>query len=609
MTRMSRTVPLLSINLETIPDADADAVNPLPAEAGRPAVGSRADATSGGTVGTSFVGHAKVVGGLTLVSRVAGMAREIVAANYLGTSLVASAFTVAFTVPNLFRKLFGEGALSAAFIPLYAQALRNESEEDANAFAAAGVNLLCVALLGIILVGELALGAMILFGDRLFPDLSLTLKYTAIMLPYVLLICGGAFLSGVLQVHRRFGAPAAAPILLNLVHIAVLVIGARLLHLTPKTPADQAARLQATLCYWLAFFVLVAGALQLAVLLPGLRKVGFRFRLRTGFWTPQVRRMVKLTVPVALGAGVLQLSVLLDKGIAMGLMQRVDYDGRLVTHFDAFGHSVRFPMEMGAPRRLDLAQVMYQFPLGVFAIALATAIFPALSAEALEKDRRQFQSVLRQGLEAALWVGLPASVGLVLVAEPAVRLMFELGHVTAHDAGLIARSVRVYAVAIWAFSLLQIVNRAYYAVHDTRTPFVMSVVMIAINLAVELPLLWTPLAESAMAVGTVASFAVQAVVMLLMLDRKVGGLELRRLAGPVGRMLLATLVMGAACWLLKRTPLYPTGDDRLTWALQLLVLVTAGAATYLGACWALGVGMSHLLPRRRGPAAGGGDSA
>jgi putative peptidoglycan lipid II flippase len=573
----------LSINLE-----------PPPAQAPCPSA-TRRDA--------SFVGHAKLVGGLTLVSRLAGLAREIVAANYLGTGLVASAFTVAFTVPNLFRKLFGEGALSAAFIPLYAQALKHETEEEANAFAAAGINLLCLVLLAVTLVGELALGAMILFGERWFPDLSLTLKFTAIMLPYVLLICGGAFLSGVLQVHRRFGAPAAAPVLLNVVHIAVLAIGARLLHLSGQTPKDKVVAIQTTLGYWLAFFVLVAGALQLAVLIPGLRQVGFRFRLRGAVWTPKVRRMVRLTVPVALGAGVLQLSVLLDKGIAMGLMQRVDQAGQVVTHFDAFGRSVPFPMEMGAPRRLDIAQFMYQFPLGVFAIALATAIFPAISAEAMEKDRGRFRAVLRQGLEAALWEGLPASLGLILVAGPAVRLLFERGQVTPHDAALIAQSVRIYAGAIWAFSLLQIVNRAYYAVHDTTTPFVMSAANIVLNLAIEIPLLWTPLAESAMAVGTAVSFGLQALVMLYVLDRRAGGLELSRLGRPVMKMVAATVVMGGACWGVMHTPLYPRGDGRIVWAAQLLVLLVAGSASYFGTCAALGLGvMSHLLPKRAGKA-------
>src|SRR4051794_31166972 len=165
----------------------------------------------------SFLSHAKLIGGLTLVSRIMGLAREIVAGHYLGTGIVASGFSVAFSIPNLFRKLFGEGALSAAFIPLYAQAIKRDHPQTANEFATASVNLLCAILLGITFIGEVVLGATIVLSRHLWPDLLLTLTLTAIMLPYVLLICGGAFLSGILQVHNRFAAPAAAPIILNIV--------------------------------------------------------------------------------------------------------------------------------------------------------------------------------------------------------------------------------------------------------------------------------------------------------------------------------------------------------------------------------------------------------
>jgi putative peptidoglycan lipid II flippase len=155
----------------------------------------------------------------------------------------------------------------------------------------------------------------------------------------------------------------------------------------------------------------------------------------------------------------------------------------------------------------------------------------------------------------------------------------------------------VYAVAIWAFSLLQIVNRAYYALHDTTTPLVMSVVNILINLIVEIPLLWTRLAESGMAVGTVVSFAVQAVLMLWMLDRKIGGLDLRKSFGPVVKMLIATVVMGVVCYGLKISPLYPHGIGRIGWATQLFLLLGVGAGVYLGICAMLGVTMMNdLLP-------------
>jgi putative peptidoglycan lipid II flippase len=630
----------------------------------------------------SFLGHAKLIGGLTLASRVFGLLREIVAGHYLGTGAVAAAFTVAFTIPNLFRKLFGEGALSAAFIPLYTQAVKREqglgvgvqgSDEgsgfgvqgsgtedpgdlksqisdsecssvpspnsalgstsltagsaqtsansvephsallphsalstqhsalpSSNAFAAAAVNLLCMILLGITLVGEIALGAMIVFIHGMRPERLLMLKLTAIMLPYVLLICGGAFLSGILQVHKRFGPPAAAPIILNLIHIVVLLVGAAILHLNTGTPAVQAVAFQTTLVYWLAGFVLVAGVLQVQVLLPALRGVGFRFQPVLAFWTPAIRKMLLLSLPVALGAGVLQISVLLDKGISMFLMQGADALGNPITQFHFLGHVVRYPMEVGAPRRLDIAQYLYQFPLGIFAIALATAIFPRLSSDALEKDRNGFRTVIRQGIEASLWEGLPASVGLVLIRMPAIQLLFQHGQVQKHDAELIGSSLLFYASAIWAFSMLQIINRAYYAIHDTVTPLIMSVVNIVLNLVVEIPLLWW-LGESAMALGTVVSFAIQAVVMLWMLDRKVGGLGLGKSVGPVLKMCLATAVMGTACYFVQRVPGFPKGDRRIVWAAQLAILMGVGATAYVGMCALLGLSIiEHLRPKRRG---------
>jgi putative peptidoglycan lipid II flippase len=574
-----------------------------------------ADDRASDTKPSSFLRHAKLIGGLTLLSRFFGLGREIVAGHYLGTALVGTAFTVAFVVPNLFRKLFGEGALSAAFIPLYAKAVKTEEAQKAinpttdhglrttdtaaNEFAAAAVNLLVAILIGLTVTGEAVIGGLLLFRRSFEPDRILMLRLTAVMLPYVVLICGGAFLSGILQVHKKFGPPAAAPIILNACHIAVLLIGARLVGLTGNTPLGLVEAKQKTLAFWLAGTVLVAGVLQLAVLLPALRQTGFRFRFVPNFWTPAVKRMLLLSLPVALGAGVLQLSVMLDKGISWFLMQDVDRTGNAVTRFTTFGHSIRLPMELGAPRRLDLAQFLYQFPLGIFAIALATAIFPGLSADALEKNRDRFRVSLRHGIEASLWEGLPASVGLMLVAQPATRLMFQHGQITGHDAGLIARSAAIYAAAIWAFSLLQIVNRAYYAVHDTVTPLVMSVVNIVINLVVEIPLLWV-MGESGMAVGTVASFAIQAVVMLWMLHRKIGGLHLRKMAKPVLKMLVATGIMAAACLGLESLPHFPAGTTRGGWAAQLALVLVTGAGVYLAVCKMLGVTtMNELLPKRR----------
>ncbi|MGH7176063.1 MAG: murein biosynthesis integral membrane protein MurJ, partial [Tepidisphaeraceae bacterium] len=277
-----------------------------------------------------------------------------------------------------------------------------------------------------------------------------------------------------------------------------------------------------------------------------------------------------------------------------------DASGNLVTHFELFGMWIRCPMELGATARLNWAQYLYQFPLGVFAIALATAIFPGLSAHALSEDRTHFKSVLRHGIEATMLEGLAASAGLILVRYPAVRLLFQHGNITPHDTELIAQSLAYYATAIWAFSLLQIVNRAYYALHDMTTPLVMSIVNIVLNLVVELPLVWTNLGEAGMAVGTAVSFAVQAVVMLFMLDRRVAGLELRRSIFAIAKMILATGVMVAACWGVQQLRIYPRGVGRIDSAVQLCVLVFVGATTYGGMCWLLRVkALTDLLPRGR----------
>src|SRR5260221_4814895 len=422
----------------------------------------------------------------TLLSRVLGMVREMVYYHFMGIGWVNDAFQYAFTIPNLFRKLLGEGALSAAFIPLYAKALKQQkSDGEANDFASASVSLLIAILFGITVVGEIILAAVLYFAN-LREGTQLAVKLTIVMLPYVVFVCAAAFVGGILQVHRRFAGPAIVPVVSNLLMIATLAAVAITHDL--RTEAGQEAAV-----WWVAISALSAVAVQLIVLWPPLRRAGFRFHFVGHFWTAAVRHMLLMSVPVALGAGVLQLGVVLDKQIALMLATG---DGK--THLHLFGWALRLPMEEGALARLNWAQFLYQFPLGVFAISLATAIFPQLSGDALELDRTAFRTVFQRGFEASLFIGLPASIGMIVVAEPAVRLPFESGRFTANDSRLTALSAAIYSSAIWAFSIQQVLNRAFYALHDMRTPLWTTAVNLAINLAVEIPLLWTPLGESAM---------------------------------------------------------------------------------------------------------------
>lgn len=564
----------------------------------------------------SFVAHARLMAGITFVSRLLGMARESIVANYFGAGPVWAAFTVAFTVPNLFRKLLGEGALSAAFIPLYAQAVKRDrlrggaSTEDASHpahldhrdFAAASVNLLCLMLLALTVIGEALLLLLDLLPLR--EDWRLAVRLTAIMLPYVFLVCGAALLCGILQVHERFGITAATSIVLNACLIVGIVAASRMYDL--KTLAGQEAGVEA-----LAWLVLIAGVIQIAILLPALRAVGFRFRLGLSLRTPALRRMLRLTGPVALGTGVLQVSTMLDRMVSFLLAQGPSGQ----THFVLLGHAIRYPMAAGAAARLNWAQYLYQFPLGVFAIALATAIFPKLSSDAIvdhtpaddhtpntPHDARvtpEFAAVLRQGIESSLFIGLPASIGMVLVATPAVRLLFQRGSFTPADTAVTALSTAIYSSAIWAFSLQQIINRAYYALHDMMTPLIWAIANLLINTAVELPLLWTPLHESGMAAGTLVSFAIQSLVMLWLLQRRCGNLNLASLLRPFSAMLIGCGAMTFACLAVRHLPHYPAGGRATGAAAQLAITITLGGAVYFLTCAMLGLDFTKELRRRR----------
>jgi len=562
-----------------------DAATPISTTQRMPAALSQAEADH-----RAVVSHAKLIGLLTLVSRILGMGREMVAANFFGAGTVWSAFQYAFTIPNLFRKLLGEGALSAAFIPLYAKALKQQKAEgEANEFASASVSLLIAILLGITVIGELILVA-ILYWANLREGTQLAVKLTIVMLPYVVFVCAAAFVGGILQVHRRFAGPAIVPVVSNLLMIATLAAVAMTHDL--RTEAGQASAV-----WWVAVSVLVSGVVQLMVLWPPLRRAGFRFHFVGHFWTAAVRQMLVMSIPVALGAGVLQIGVVLDKQIALMMASG---DGK--THLHLFGWVLRLPMEEGALARLNWAQFLYQFPLGVFAISLATAIFPQLSGDALDLERSGFRSVFRKGLEASLFIGLPASVGMMVVAEPAVRLLFERGRFTAHDSQLTAVSTAIYATAIWAFSMQQVLNRAFYALHDMRTPLWTTGANLVVNLVVEIPLLWTHLGESAMAVGTAVSFALQSMLMLYLLRKRVGPLGLSKSVRPLTTMIVGTGLMWVACIGVRHSPIYPHelgAHHKVTWAVQLTVLMTTGAVVYLGVCMAMGINVLEHVRRKK----------
>ncbi|MEL7087317.1 MAG: VanZ family protein, partial [Planctomycetota bacterium] len=395
---------------------------------------------SGG--GGGFVGHAKLVGLMTLVSRMTGLVRDAVLAAVFGATLYLDALLIGFLVPNLFRRLFGEGALTAAFIPRYTKLLR-EDPALARRFASLCVVVVASLLAGLTLVGEAGLWFAWLNADS--EKAGLALRLTMWMLPYMPMVCGVAFLGAMLQVHKRFGPPAAAPIVLNLVMTAA------------AWSALSRAGSEWSGVFTVAVSVLIAGLLQLAwmgtVVLRTAPLTG-SFRGTRGHF----RGMMVTMLPMVIGLGVFQINTLLDGLIAYGFAAPAEIipapgaaaDLAAAQALNLFGRTVDYPMQTGAVTTLTLAQRLYQFPLGVFGIAIATAIFPALAAAASSRTDHakpqaayageghsgggggsgsegggEFADIFRRGLRLTFFIGLPASVGLILVRVPLTRVFFE----------------------------------------------------------------------------------------------------------------------------------------------------------------------------------------
>lgn len=529
-----------------------------------------------------FIGHTVLVSLLTFVSRLLGMARDAVLAACFGMTALTDAFWIAFVIPNLFRRLFGEGALSAAFIPAYARSLR-ENPETARRLASAVLALLLIVLGAATVVGELILGALAWSG-RLPADAGLAVRLTMIMLPYMPLICAVALIGGVLQVHGRFGPPAAAPVLLNVVMI-VVAVGSVMIY----PAAGQRWAIQAV-----AVSVVVAGVAQLVWQLAALRGCE-QLTCRVRGAGPALRSVLITMLPMAVGLAVFQINTLLDSLIAWGLSPSAHGGGGEEVLW-LWGYSTTYPVESGAVTALQYAQRLYQFPLGVFGIALATAIFPALAKAAptpgspgRESALDPFRDILKQGLRLTVFVGLPASLGLMVVAGPVIRVMFQHGRFTPEDTTRVTYILCGYALGVWAYSMTHVLTRAYHALGDARRPVVVSVWMVGLNLVLNLSLVWS-MGAVALALST-AICAVGQVVFLTV------GL-MRHAVWPIDKPVLKSWLGSALIAILMACGLFPLDN----WLSGLPLGGTAGSAAQLAVLVLSGlliVGIGARLLRMR----------
>lgn len=509
----------------------------------------------------------RVVSLCTFVSRIFGLLRDQAMGILFGAGSILDSFTVAFRLPNLARVLLGEGALTTAFLPVFVEELNQRGRESAVRVTWAVFITLSVVLCSLVFVAEVGLGVLVSFVE-LSAESTLLCRLTAVLLPYVILICLAAQLGAVLNALGHFVWPALVPVILNVVWLAALW------WVIPVCWSDPNSQIQAT-----AVFVVLAGGLQLAFLLPVVWRYGFGYRSDWRNAIVAVRRIIQEMLPVVIGLSITQLNAVFDSFVAWGFAQP---EG--AGPFMPLPGSPAYPLHSGTATALYLGQRLYQFPLGVFGVALGTVLFPLFTRHAQQGEFGRLRSDLSLGIRLVLAIGLPASAGLMLVAHPLATLFFQYGKFDAAAARQTGDMILCYGSGVWAYCGLLILQRGFYAVGDRMTPMYVGLGALVLNVLLNLTLIW-PLGGLGLALSTALVAALQSVTTCLLLQRRVGVLEWKEIAWTTARTLVAVAIMSAVCfWMTQQ----PDADDGLKQrGLKLAIPLAVGAITFLGAAWLL----------------------
>jgi len=450
------------------------------------------------------------IGAATLASRVLGLVRDQFFAAFMGTHGVAAAFSYAFMVPNLFRRLLGEGALTAAFIPIFKAKEKNEGETSMWQAANAVISGLLVVAPAIVLLATLLLSLLLLLGGW-DADTRLMFQLMRLMFPYMILACLGAIFMGILNARGHFFIPALSPAILNVVLIASVWFVA------PHCGATLETRVFA-----LAGGVLVAGVAQALFQVPPMVGEGFRCRWVSPWRDPTTRAVVTQMIPSAIGVAAFQLNVTLVLAIAFWVSPQI---------VASFNYAVR----------------LMELPQGMFGISLATYLLPTLSGLAAEKNFAEFRATLRHGVGTLIFLNLIAAILLVVLAEPIVRLLFERGAFTADSTGRAALALMCLAPGLVAFSTVNVLARAFYALGDTQTPMKISIVCLALNFILA-AMLVVPLRQGGLGLANTATSIVNVGLLFYALRRKLGKLEMETLRAAFLPLTLAGVLAGASAW-------------------------------------------------------------
>ncbi len=498
---------------------------------------------------------AGVFGLATITSRVLGLVRDQVLAFYFGAGDANDAFRVASRIPNLVRDLFAEGAMSAAFVPTFTRQLTRQGREKSWRLASSVINALLIVTGAIVVIG-------IVFADplvRLFASefsavpgkIELTIYLTRIVFPFLTLVAVAAVLMGMLNSLGHFFIPALSPAMFN---VAVVVISLTLIPF-----ADSIGMQPITI---VAIATLVGGVGQLVIQWPPLRKEGFRYRPVLDLKDEGLHRVLLLMGPGTLGMAATQINVFVNTVLATG-------------------------QGTGAVSWLDFAFRLMYLPIGLFGVSIATAAAPAISRMVAEQDFPRIRSTLANALGLMLFLNLPATVGLMVLAHPIVAMIFEHGNFTASDTMATAAALQLYAIGLVGYSIVRIISPTFYAVGRSRIPVMVSAASVLVNIALNVALV-RELGYRGLALGTSITAILNASLQLFLLRREIHGLEGSRIAVSFAKVIVASAVMGAVTWGAHGAMLGVMPGESLAMQMaRLLVTILASLAALVAAAQVL----------------------
>ncbi len=498
------------------------------------------------------------VGGATLLSRLLGFLRDMLMANLLGTGLAADAFFAAFRFPNLFRRLFAEGAFNAAFIPLFSGAIEKQGEEEARLFAARIISWLATFLLAVTVLAEIFMPQVLVpFVPGFLSDpekYDLTVTLTRICFPYLALMSLTAAYGAILNGLNRFIAAAFAPVLLNIV-LVLLMIG--LVLVIEDLEPDNAAG-------WLALGTLVGGVAQLGLVFWAVRRTGFLPRFHMPHLDKDVRRFWFLALPAIASGGITQINIFVGTIIASGASGAISY--------------------------LYYADRLYQLPLGIIGIAIGVVLLPELSRFLKSGREHDAYVAMEQSLLISMLLTLPSVAGLIALAEPINRVLFEHGAFSAADTEATAAALAGFATGLPAFILIKVFQPGFFARENTLTPTVFSVISVVVNITLSL-VLFPSLQHVGIAVATSISAWTNAALLFTTLWRRGYYRPSARQWRNQALMLLFSVLMLFGLWVGSEllTDVFLSGAPFLTAFVALMGLIVAAALAYFAAIHFAGV--------------------